>query len=253
MQQLRAIKELKGHTGSLLMPEVLLDLWHTCGGYLTPKHAILGPHAPFKFLSLKEAQDLAGQLMTRANHSILTNPAEVSESEVAEQKVLHHPVHVIWLDALLLVQLYAVLVSFDGVYFGVTLRRSQCYSYALNCAAQELDVKDKSTKALVEVMLAWPSTQGQLYEAQLKQQVKFLADDAKNSEAFAKAAQETWTKATSDLNRVRSSILASVSYTYVYIHVGDCQVQTKMCYAATAEVYAGQLSLVRKPPPGGCS
>lgn len=87
VQQGLAIKELKGRTSSLLLPEALLDIWPTCGGHLTPRHAILGPHAPFTFVSMKEAADIAGQVMTRADHTILKNPGDVSEAEVANEQV----------------------------------------------------------------------------------------------------------------------------------------------------------------------
>jgi hypothetical protein len=86
------MKDLKGYTSSLLMPELLLDLWSTCGGYVTPKHIILGPrdHAPLTFLSLKEAHDIAGQLMPRANHKFFKNPGEVCEEEVVAVQMVKY-------------------------------------------------------------------------------------------------------------------------------------------------------------------
>lgn len=75
---------------------------------------------------------------------------------------------------------------------------------AVICTVQALDKKDRFTRALVEVLLAWPAAQAELYEAEFKQQAKYLALDPKHADSIAKAAQDTWTKATSDLNRVRA-------------------------------------------------
>jgi hypothetical protein len=82
-----SLKELKADTSCILSPAVLLDLYYTCGGYLDPIKVVLGPYTPGTFISRKGAQDLASQVMQRANLAVIENPDEFSPAEVANEKV----------------------------------------------------------------------------------------------------------------------------------------------------------------------
>jgi hypothetical protein len=82
-----AIKELKAETSCILFPNLVLDLYDTCAGYLNPSKVVLGPHTPMTFVSRKGAIDLAGQVMRRANMAVLENPDDFTPSEVEAEQV----------------------------------------------------------------------------------------------------------------------------------------------------------------------
>jgi hypothetical protein len=69
---------------------------------------------------------------------------------------------------------------------------------------QELAKKDAITKKLLECACAWPADQEASYSSVVKAQVKRLASDPSQEEAVATSVKTTWTKATAELNRVRS-------------------------------------------------
>jgi hypothetical protein len=66
-------------------------------------------------------------------------------------------------------------------------------------------VLDKATEAPLEVMLAWTSAQEQACTAHFRDQAARLAAQTSEEISVAKAATTAYTKATADLNRVRTS------------------------------------------------
>jgi penicillin-binding protein-related factor A (putative recombinase) len=67
---------------------------------------------------------------------------------------------------------------------------------------QALNQRDVDSRANVEMLLAWPAAQTELYILEVKQLAEYCALDPKHAESCAKTVQATWIKATSDLNKV---------------------------------------------------
>jgi hypothetical protein len=82
----KQIRELKGSTSSLLLPETILNLWSSCN-FLTEEKVVLGPHTPFSFVSLSKAQTLALNWTGTADANVLAHPEEFEDSVVQAQQV----------------------------------------------------------------------------------------------------------------------------------------------------------------------